>query len=89
MKPTTKRALIAAGVMAGVSGFLTTPEPWSWVCDGVVSFILIFGVLFLCVRFLPLASWSVARQRLFVWIVAVGIGASYTFMPLAMRLMSR
>ena len=85
MKPVTKRALIAAVVMAVVSGILTTPDLITQIIGMIVSFILIFGALLLCLRLLPVASWSLARQRTFTWLVAVGICAAFTFMHLAIH----
>jgi hypothetical protein len=85
MRPVTKRALIAAVVMAVVSGILTAPELITQIIGMIVSFVLIFGVLLLCLRFLPVASWSLTRQRAFIWLIAVGICAAFTFMPLAIH----
>jgi hypothetical protein len=84
-----KRALIAAVVMAVVSGILTTPDLIIQIIDMIISFVLIFGVLLLCLRFLPVASWSLARQRTFTWLVAAGICFAFTFMPLAVHHLTR
>jgi len=87
MNSVTKRALVAAVVMAIVTGILTTPELITQIVGAVVSFVLIFGVLLLCLRFLPVASWSLAKQRVFTWLVAAGISACFTFMPTVIYLL--
>jgi hypothetical protein len=86
-----KRAFIAAAVMAVVSGwFLTTPDLITQVLSIAISFPVIFGILFICLRFIPVANWSLAKQRIFTWLIAAGSGVSFVFMlPLAFRLLTR
>jgi hypothetical protein len=84
-----KRAFIAAVVMAAVSGVLTTPDVITQIIGMIVSFVLISGALLLGLRFLPVASWPLARQRTFTWLVAVGICAAFTIMPLAIHHLTR
>ena len=84
-----KRALIAAAVMAAVSGLLTTPDLVTDILAAITAFVLIFAVLFICLRFIPVASWSLAKQRTFTWLVAAGTGFSVVFMPFAIRLLTR
>jgi hypothetical protein len=89
MQLVTKRALITSVVMAVVCGILTTPELITQILGMVSSFALIFGVLLLCLRFLPVASWSLARQRTFTWLVAMGISAAFVFTPGAIHHLAR
>jgi hypothetical protein len=89
MSSSTKRALIAAVVMSMVAGLLTTPDVITVVAMAAVSFVLIFGALLVGLRFLPVASWPVAKQRTFIWLVAVGIGAGVTFLPWMIHSSSR
>ncbi len=89
MKPSTKRALIAAAVAAVVSGFLTTPDLITQIMAAIISFAVIVGVLLLLLRVLPVATWSSVRQRTFTWLVAVGTGASFVFLPPLIRVLTR
>jgi multisubunit Na+/H+ antiporter MnhB subunit len=84
-----KRALIAAAVVAGVSGLLTTPDLITQIFTAGVSFAAILGILFVCLRFIPMERWSLAKQRTFTWLVAGAIGVFFVLMPSAIRLLSR
>jgi len=89
MRPILKRALIAAAVVAVVSGFLTTPELITQIFTAGYSFAAIFGILFVCLRFIPVEGWPLAKQRTFTWLVAGGIGVCFVLTPLAIRFLSR
>jgi hypothetical protein len=84
-----KRTLIAAAVVAVVSGLLTTPDLITQILTAAFSFAAILGILFVCLRFMPVEHWSFAKQRRFAWLVAGGIGVAVVLMPSAIRLLSR
>jgi hypothetical protein len=89
MKPTTKRAMIAAAVIGAVSGILTIPDLITQILAACFAFVLILGVLLLLIRLVPMATWSTVKQRVVIWLVATGVGASYVFGPVLIRVLTR
>jgi hypothetical protein len=83
MSSTKKRVLIVAAVMAVVSGFFTTPDLITQIIVAISSFFLILGILLVCLRVLSMPSWSLVRQRVFTWLVAIGVAASVCLLPLS------
>jgi hypothetical protein len=82
MNPAKKRAVIAAAVMAIIEGvFLTSPDLGTEVVAAIFAFAVTVGVLFICLRLLPVTTWSLVKQRIFTWLVAAGTGASACLLP--------
>ena len=75
--------------MGFVSGLFTTPDLITQITAAVFFFAVIFGILVICLRFLPIAKWTLIRQRTFVWLVATVTGVLLVFMPHAIRIMTR
>ena len=89
MRPLTKRALIAAAVVAATIGALSTPDFIQIIITAISSFFLIVGVLLICLWIFRAASWSQARQRVFTWLVAMGTGVFIVLFPFGFRLLTR
>ena len=75
--------------MAVVNVFLTAPDLITQIIMMVFSFVAILGVLCICLRLIPVASWSLGKQRAFIWPVAIVAGVCVHFIPLALGLSSR
>src|SRR3954467_4149323 len=87
VNPSTKRALIAAAVIAIACGFFSAPDVTTQVAAAAFLFVLIFLMLMTCVRFLSVAKWPSARQWAFMWLMAAGLGAVSMLLPILMKLL--
>ena len=89
MRPATRRALIAAAVVAVAIGVISIPDVIQVLITAISSFFLLVGVLFICLWIFRVASWSLARQRIFTRLVAISTGVFIVFFPFGFRILTR
>jgi hypothetical protein len=79
--------MIASAVIAVASGFFSAPDVTTRVATAAFLFVLIFILVFACIRSLDVASWPRGRQWAFIWFVTVGMGTLSLLLPLLMKLL--
>jgi hypothetical protein len=89
MRAIMSRALLAAAVVAVLIGILSTPDFNQIIITAISSFILIVGVLFICLWIFRVANWSLAKQRVFICLVAIGMGVFIVFFPYGIKFLTR
>jgi hypothetical protein len=78
---TVYRGLMPAMLMALVNGVLAGSDLNQKIIAGVSSFVPIYGALVIGLWLSPVKKWPLAKQRIFIWLLAGIIEAGIVFGP--------